>query len=393
MNLAVKDILHNKLRFIMTSFGLGLLLTVVMAMSGIYAGLVFEAGVLVETLGADLWVVQKDTFGPFADASKISEIYGSVLGAINGVTEYNMVSFQTLQAAVGDNKKRLTIVGLKKEPAAFSNKIIAGSYIQSSHYEIVADISLGLKLNESIKLGYDNFKVVGLTNGVVNSSGEAVVFMALQDAQKIQFQKNNEAIRNDKVQLKNSLNVNENSKTDKTKLEKIYNNHIINAIILSTEKTKTAAVAGAIKRWNYFNVFTSDEEIDILSKNVIEKPKKQLGLFKMILLIAATAIVMLIIYTLTQDKIKDIATLKLIGTPVGMIIGLILNQAIAMGLIGYAVGFTIIYNTYHLFPRRVKILSVDMTTLFFIVIGMCVIASLLGIKKALSTDINHALGG
>jgi len=364
-----------------------------MAMSGIYAGLVFEASVLVETLGADLWVVQKDTFGPFADNSKISEIYGSVLGAINGVTEYNLVSFQTLQAIVGDNKKRLTIVGLKKEPAAFSNKIITGNYIKSSHYELVADISLGLKLNESIKLGYDNFKIVGLTSGVVNSSGEAVVFMTLQDAQKIQFQKNNEAIRNDKLQLKNSLNVNENSKTDKTKLEKIYNNHIINAIILSTDKTLTDSVANAIKRWSYFNVFTSGEEIDILSKNVIEKPKKQRGLYKMILLIAATAIVMLIIYALTQDKIKDIATLKLIGTPVSMIIGLILNQAIAMGLIGYSVGFTIIYNTYYLFPRRVKILSFDMATLFFIVVGMCVIASLLGIKKALSTDINHALGG
>lgn len=393
MNLALKDILHNKLRFIMTSLGLGLLLTVVMAMSGIYAGLIFEAGVLVEALGADLWVVQKDTFGPFADASKISEIYGGVLGSINGVSEYNLVSMQIIQTIVGNNKKRLTVVGLKKEPEAFSNKIIAGTYIKNSHYDLVADISLGLKLNDTIKLGYDNFKIVGLTSGVVNSSGEAVVFMALQDAQKIQFQKNNEAVRNDKAQLKTSLNVNENSKADKTKLEKIYNNHIVNAIILTTEKTQTATVASKIKRWNYFNVFTSEEELEILTKNVIEKPKKQLGLFKTILLIAATAIVTLIVYTLTQDKIKDIATLKLIGTPVGMIIGLILNQAIAMGLIGYVIGFMIIYNTGHLFPRIVKILSVDMVTLFFIVVGMCVMASLIGIKKILNTDINQALGG
>ena len=393
MNLALKDILHNKLRFIMTSLGLGLLLTVVMAMSGIYAGLIFEAGVLVEALGADLWVVQKDTFGPFADASKISEIYGGVLGSINGVSEYNLVSMQIIQTIVGNNKKRLTVVGLKKEPEAFSNKIIAGTYIKNSHYDLVADVSLGLKLNDTIKLGYDNFKIVGLTSGVVNSSGEAVVFMALQDAQKIQFQKNNEAVRNDKAQLKTSLNVNENSKADKTKLEKIYNNHIVNAIILTTEKTQTATVASKIKRWNYFNVFTSEEELEILTKNVIEKPKKQLGLFKIILLIAATAIVTLIVYTLTQDKIKDIATLKLIGTPVSMIIGLILNQAIAMGLIGYVIGFMIIYNTGHLFPRIVKILSVDMVTLFFIVVGMCVMASLLGIKKALNTDINQALGG
>lgn len=393
MNLAFKDILHNKLRFIMTSFGLGLLLTVVMAMSGIYAGLVFEAGVLVDTLNADLWVVQKDTFGPFADATKISEIYGSVLGSIKGVREYNMVSFQTLQAAIGANKKRLTVVGLKKEPQCFSKRIISGNYIKSSHYEIVADISLGLKLGEFIRIGYDDFKVVGLTGGVVNSSGEAVVFMALQDAQKIQFQKNNEAVRNDKAQLKSSLNVNESSRSDRAKLEKIYNNRIVNAIILSTEKGWKESVLNSIKRWNYFGVFTTEEQIDILTKNVIEKPKKQLGLFKMILLIAATAIVMLIIYTLTQDKTKDIATLKLIGTPVYMIVGLILNQAIAMGLIGYATAFTIIYNTHHLFPRRVKILGEDMVSLFFIVFAMCVLASLLGIKKALNTDINQALGG
>ena len=40
MNLAIRDIRHNRGRFLLTSVGVGLLLTIVLSMSGIYRGLV-----------------------------------------------------------------------------------------------------------------------------------------------------------------------------------------------------------------------------------------------------------------------------------------------------------------------------------------------------------------
>ena len=43
----------------------------------------------------------------------------------------------------------------------------------------------------------------------------------------------------------------------------------------------------------------------------------------------------LILYPLTLDKIHDIALLKLIGARNGVIIGLILQQALLMGALGY----------------------------------------------------------
>lgn len=393
MNLAFKDIIHNKLRFTVTSFGLGLLLSVVMAMSGIYAGLIFEATTLVETLNFDLWIVQKDTFSPFADASKITENYYSVINSIDGVKECNALTFQIVQIDFKGQQKRINIVGIKNTLTDLNSKIFKGRSIENSHYEIVADASSGFKLNDLVKIGYDYFRVVGLTKQIVNSGGEPVVFMRLQDAQKIQFQKNNEAIRSDKTQLKNSLSLKDSSNSDLEKLNRVYNNHVVNTFVVKIDKSKLKDISEKIKKWNYFTVFTQNEEKEILSKNVIEKPKKQLGLFKMILLVASTAIISLIIYTLTQDKIKDIATLKLIGTPLKMIVGLILNQALAMGIVGYLIASTIILNTYHLFPRRVVILPFDLILLLFIVIVMCIFASLIGIKKALSVDINEALGG
>src|SRR5574343_210931 len=71
MNLALRDIRHNFPRFAFTTVGIGLLLMIVMGMGGIYRGLIFEATLLVNEIGADLWVVQGNTRGPFAENSRI----------------------------------------------------------------------------------------------------------------------------------------------------------------------------------------------------------------------------------------------------------------------------------------------------------------------------------
>ena len=50
-----------------------------------------------------------------------------------------------------------------------------------------------------------------------------------------------------------------------------------------------------------------------------------------ILIAVSAVIIALIIYTLTMDKLRSIATLKLIGAPDRTIIGLIVQQALVLG--------------------------------------------------------------
>ncbi len=68
---------------------------------------------------------------------------------------------------------------------------------------------------------------------------------------------------------------------------------------------------------------------------MVDKARRQLGLFRVILVIVSTIIMALILYTLTLDKIHDIAVLKLIGARNSVIGGLILQQAILMGTLGH----------------------------------------------------------
>lgn len=58
MNLALRDIRHNLGRFLLTCLGLSLLLGIVLAMVGIYRGLIEESLGLVRSAGADVWVVE-----------------------------------------------------------------------------------------------------------------------------------------------------------------------------------------------------------------------------------------------------------------------------------------------------------------------------------------------
>src|SRR5690606_40091635 len=74
ISLAGRDILHSLGKFVFTGVGLGLLIGVTLVMAGVYRGMVADGRALLDNSGADLWVVQKDTLGPYAEPSSLNEI-------------------------------------------------------------------------------------------------------------------------------------------------------------------------------------------------------------------------------------------------------------------------------------------------------------------------------
>lgn len=97
MNLAIRDIRYHRGRFILTSIGLGLLLGVVISMGGIYRGLFADALAVLDSTKADIWVVQQNTNGPFAESSRIPEDIRYRIKSVPGVADASPLSFQTIQ--------------------------------------------------------------------------------------------------------------------------------------------------------------------------------------------------------------------------------------------------------------------------------------------------------
>jgi putative ABC transport system permease protein len=400
MNLAIRDIRRHKTRFLLTGVGLGLLLTVVMAMSGIYRGLIGDATLVVEATPAQIWVVQKDTRGPFAESSRLPEDIEHSIAAVAGVRRASPISFQYVQIPRGGKPIRLFLIGYKLGGIGGPPIIVAGRTITKKHYEIVADRKSGYAVGDTIHLGLEDYTVVGLGRGMTSPSGDPAAFVSLADAQVIQFQLDNDAIRNNRQRViatyaqLSSMNPLLRDKATTKALAAAENPHFANAIIAELDDPSAAPeVATHIQRWNHYQVFSADQERELLLKGFIEKSQKQLWLFRAILVIVSGVIIALIIYTLTMDKLREIATLKIIGAPDRTIVNMILQQALLLGLIGFAVGFAFIKRTYTMYPRTVILETLDMAVLFGIVVVICVLASILGIWRALKVDPAAALSG
>jgi putative ABC transport system permease protein len=262
MNLAYRDIRHNLLRFVLTCFGLSLLLGVVIVITGVYRGLIDDALRQARSADADLWVVQAGTNGPFAEASRIP----------------------------GDTRE-----------------------------------------------------VVARVYGVARGGG---------------------------VQTSDQINA---------------------VIAKITPYVQADEVAGALARWKHLTTLTQTQQETLLTKEVIEKSRRQQLMILVLLVIVSAVIIALIVYTMTMDKLRSIATLKFVGAPDRVIVGLIVQQALALGLVGFAVGLALLLTFQGYFPRRLVILPEDVAVVFGITVAVCLAASSLGVRLALKIDPSVAL--
>lgn len=377
MNLAYRDVRHGLFRFILTCFGLSLLMAVVLSMVGIYNGLVTDALTIARAPAVDVWVVESGTQGPFAESSRIPGDTREAIARLHGVTEAGSLTFQTAEADFAGGKLRLYVVGYEPGRPGAPQDVVAGRPVAASHFEMTVDRRSGLALGDRVRLGRNAFTVVGLVENHVNSGGDPAAYVTLRDAQTLQFELAPPAQR---VQAARGAA----SQSQDT----------VNAVVARVHPNIDAdAVAGTVRRWKHIAAMSQTDQELLLTRSVVDRARRQIGLFMAILLAVSAVLIALIIYTMTMEKLRSIATLKLIGAPDRTIVGLIVQQALALGGIGWAFGLAIIAAVKDYFPRRVVLEPENALLLALIIAAVCLLSSGLGVRAALKVDPATALGG
>ncbi|HRH82448.1 MAG TPA: ABC transporter permease [Thiobacillaceae bacterium] len=403
ISLAGRDILHAWGKFVFTGVGLGLLIGVTLVMAGVYRGMVDDGKALLDNSGADLWVVQQDTLGPYAESSSLNDdLYRAIL-AMPGVDRAANVTYLTMQVRQGERDARdvrAMVVGVAAgAPAGTPGTppyLVAGRQITRGHYEAVADVATGFRLGDTIKIRRNQYTVVGLTRRMVSSSGDPMVFVPLKDAQEAQFLKDNDAIWQSRRRTGENPAFNRPGAPGvlDAVIASQSSNNFVNAILVRLEPgADPDETARSIHRWKRLTVYTRAQMESILVGKLIATSAKQIGMFLVILAVVSAAIVAFIIYTLTMDKIREIAVLKLIGTRNRTIAAMIMQQALALGAIGFAVGKITATFTAPLFPKYVLLVPQDSIIGFFAVLVICALASVVAIRMALRVDPAEAIGG
>jgi len=396
ISLAGRDILHSWSKFVLTGIGLGLLIGVTLSMAGIYRGMVDDAKALLNNSGADIWVVQQETQGPYAESSSLRDDVYRALLALPGISRAANVTYLTMQVRLGNTDVRAMVVGFEPGQPGEPTYLVAGRQITRSHYEAVADVKTGFQLGDTIRIRRHDYRVVGLTRRMVSSGGDPMVFIPLKDAQEAQFLKDNDAIINERART--TANPALNRPGVPGLLDAILAsqnaNHNVNSVLVQIALgTEPEHVATEIRRWKHLQAFTRAQMEEILVSKLIATSAKQIGMFLVILAIVSAAIVAFIIYTMTLGKIREIAVLKLIGTRNRTIAGMILQQAMGLGLIGFMVGKTVATLWAPIFPKFVLLEPGDAVRGFIVVMLICALASTLAIRVALRVDPATAIGG
>jgi len=395
ISLAGRDILHGWGRFVLTGIGLGLLIGVTLTFAGVYRGMVDDAKVLLANSGADLWVVQKDTQGPYAESSSLRDDVHRSLRGLPGVERAANVTYLTMQVQGRAGDVRAMVVGFESGEPGEPAYLVAGRRV-NRRSEAVADVKTGFALGERVGIRRHEYTVVGLTRRMVSSGGDPMVFIPLKDAQEAQFLKDNDAIVNERART--AANPALNRPGVPGLLESVIaaqaTSHSVNAVLVRLADGRSPnALAQTIRRWNHLQAYSRAEMEQLLIAKLIATASRQIGMFLVILAVVSAAIVAFIIYTMTLGKIREIAVLKLIGTHDRTIAGMILQQALGLGLIGFVVGKLAASVWAPLFPKYVLLETQDAVAGLFLVLGVCALGSTLAIRIALKVDPAAAIGG
>ncbi len=396
INLARRDVENHLGRYLLTGFGLGLLIGVTLTMAGVYRGMVDDAKVLLRASRADIWVVQQDTLGPFAEPSSLQDDLYRSLEGLPGVAETGNVAYLTTQVKHGERDVRVMVAGYTQGRLGGPSFLVAGRPIAKAHYEAVADAKTGFKVGDSIRIRRNDYTVVGLTRRMVSSGGDPMVFLPLKDAQEAQFLRDNAAIINDRHRLDKNPAINRPGLPGlREAVEAMQTaSHRVNAVLVRVEDGHDPRqVADDIERWKHLTAYTNADMEEILIAKLIVTAAKQISLFLIILAIVSAAIVAFIIYTMTLGKLKELAVLKLIGTRDRTIAAMILQEALGLGVIGFFVGKFAATLWAPVFPKHVLLETSDALRAFVLTLVICALASVLAIRAALRIDPAEAIGG
>lgn len=397
MELALKDIRRHLGKFLATILGVSMLLAIVLVMNGIYQGNIEDGVWLIDNTATDLWVVERGRGGPFNEASRIPQDSYKSIAATPGVARASPLVLYTAQREIQGRDQQFTVLGYDIHGGGGGpGRLVQGRVITAPHYEMVADRKLGLRLGDKVPLGTDTYSVVGITSGAVDSGGNPLMYLALADAQKVQFEQDQRAITAAAAANLKRLDKAGYSGEQAARLLPLLSggSASVNAVLVTVAPgVDSDAVATHIRDWLYFNVYTTAQERDLMLEGKLSRMSAVLGLFRTLLVLVSIVIIALIVYVLTIEKIRSIATLKLIGAPNGLIVRLIMTQSMLLTLSSFALAYALREMIAPNFPRTLAFVAPQTALTFAVMLVGGVLASLMAIWHALRTPAQLALGG
>ncbi len=175
----LRDLQWRRRRFLIAIAGTALVFAMSLLMSGLAASVTSETDRALDTIGADVWVVQEGASGPFTAFSPIPASDADRVAAVPGITSADPIIY--VHQTIGDEPTDINLFGVVRggigEPTVKHGRQLTGAG------EAIADSSLGVDVGDRISMGGKEWDIVGVTERMTINGGISTVFIGLDDAQ------------------------------------------------------------------------------------------------------------------------------------------------------------------------------------------------------------------
>lgn len=257
--------------------------------------------------------------------------------------------------------------------------LVAGRQFNTGHFETIADEATGLVVGETLRLGHDDYTVVGISRGQVDLSGDPIVFMTLPDAIKVANSMPSEA-----VVLARAA-----SKVRGTVLPPVQTNAVM---ITLGEGADADEVRSRISAWPDVTVVKTDQQREWVLNDMLGPLRRQIISFTAMMLAVAGTIIGLSAYVGVLQKIQFIALIKMMGASDFYVVMYVLGQSLSVLLNSFGGAIAVSLMIFPYFPRTVLLNWDDAIAFFLIVVCVVLAASMIGVRKALQVEARAALG-
>jgi putative ABC transport system permease protein len=367
VDLAVKSLLHDKLRFFITVSGVAFAVTLVFVQVGLFLGLMSNASLTIDQIDADLWVTSHNT--PNVDfAHTFPETYIKRVRSIDGVQRADnlIVWFMNVNLPTGAVEGTEVYALENFADWNFPQGVVDGN---------LADLRRGpyMVLDDSAKKRWGEFtvgdyrevlgrrlKIIGRTVDAKSFTTTPLTFMDYRLAQSL----NESDLRGNTTYI----------------------------LVKLAPGTNVQAVRDEIqRRLPYNDIFTKDEWAKRSRSYWIDSTGLGLNMYITVFLGCLVGIVVVAqtLYTSTMEHIREFGTVKAIGGGNGEIYKILGKQATIAAIAGFALGAL---QAFALAPvmKKIDLKLIIPTELYVIVligaIVLCLSAAVISFRKVASID-------
>lgn len=315
VSLARKNLLHDRLRFVITVSGVAFAVTLVLVQVGLFMGLLSKATVTIENASADIWVTSRET--PNVDfAHNFPETTVLRVRGVPGVARADnlLVQFMNIQLPSGAEEGCL-VYGLDDFRAwnlPWSVNEGDPSDLRRGRYILMdrsAERRFGkFEVGEYREILGRRFRIIGTTNQAASFTTAPVVFMDLRQAQELAQNAHGKA------------------------------SYVLVKLAAGADAARVADAIRAVAPYN--DVYTSAEwaarsrSYWVVSTGL----GMNMGVTVFLGILVGIVVVAQTLYTSAVEHVKEFGTVKAIGGSNWDIYRILGEQALIAAVVGFALG-------------------------------------------------------